>query len=87
MYTLPAGKWVGFAPPIAFFLQNLSVEQNQQGPDHHLFRPLPWKITLAATRRYFVIIGLTLEVDVENKHEPVDDVIRTRLMSRNPNKK
>lgn len=27
MYTLPAGKWVGFAPPIAFFLQNLSVEQ------------------------------------------------------------
>lgn len=42
---------------------------------------------LAATRRYFVVIGLTLEVDVENKHEPVDDVITTRLMSRNPKQK
>lgn len=42
---------------------------------------------LAATRRYFVVIGLTLEVDVENKQEHVDDVIRTRLMSRYPNKK
>lgn len=85
MYTLPAGKWVGFVPPIAFFYKTCRTD-NQQGPDHHLFRPTPWKIMLAATRRYFVVIGLTLEVDVENKQEHVDDVIRTRLMSRDPNK-